>query len=97
MLADRIRVIAEGVGRCEGPVWRPDGTLVVTSMTHGRLYRVAPDGVTALAETGGEPNGLAIGADGSMYVAQAGARDPAHRTPAGIQRVESRRHRRMGH
>jgi gluconolactonase len=84
----QMRVIASGVGRCEGPLLRDDGSLVITSMSEGCLYAVGPDGATVLADTGGDPNGLALGRDGALYVAQSGRREPGERSPGGVQRVD---------
>ena len=57
--------LASGLGFPEGPVWMPDGTVLVVEMKHGRITRVHPDGrKETAAEPGGSPNGLAIGPDG---------------------------------
>jgi gluconolactonase len=85
-MAEQARVIADGLGRCEGPVLQDDGTVVVASMSAGCLYAIGAEGTHVLASTGGEPNGLAVGADGALYVAQAGLRE-GRRFPGGIQRV----------
>lgn len=66
------RVIATGVGFCEGPVWTADGRLVVTSIDHSCLYLIEGGKATILARTGGGPNGLTEGADGTLYVTQNG-------------------------
>ena len=36
-------VVCDGVPFGEGPVWCEDGTLVVTSVAEGALYRVEPN------------------------------------------------------
>lgn len=66
------RVVATGVGFCEGPVWTQDGRLIVTSINHGCLYEVAGGEASVLARTGGGPNGLTEGRDGALYVTQNG-------------------------
>jgi gluconolactonase len=67
------RVVAEGLGFTEGPVWTRDGRLLVTSISHGVIYEIAADGgARVLAETGGGPNGMTEGADGTLYIAQNG-------------------------
>ncbi len=65
-------VVASGIGFCEGPVWTREGRLVVTSIDHGCLYEITKGQAKVLANTGGGPNGLAEGADGTLYVAQNG-------------------------
>ena len=42
-MADRPEMIAQGIGLPEGPVWCEDGTLVVTAVAEGALYRIWPD------------------------------------------------------
>ena len=67
------RVVAEGLGFTEGPVWTRDGRLLVTSIDHGVVYEIDAAGrARVIAETGGGPNGLTEGADGTLYVAQNG-------------------------
>jgi gluconolactonase len=71
------RTIAQGdLGFIEGPVFASDGTLYVTSITKGGIYRVDPDsGETVLfADTDGGGNGATADDRGGMYVAQNGGR-----------------------
>lgn len=69
--------VVRGIGFTEGPLWMPDGTLLVTSMSRGLLYRLrlddSSDPVVATYETGGGPNGLALHPDGSVVIAQNGS------------------------
>ncbi|TAK53740.1 MAG: SMP-30/gluconolactonase/LRE family protein [Gammaproteobacteria bacterium] len=68
------RVIAEGLAGPEGPVALADGSVLVCEMAAGRVTRVLPDGRKVVAaETGGTPNGAAIGPDGWCYVCNRGA------------------------
>jgi gluconolactonase len=68
-----VDVIADGLGFTEGPVWLPDGRVALTSISHGCVYIADPSGgPLERIDTGGGPNGLARGDDGTLYVAQNG-------------------------
>lgn len=60
--------VTDGLRFPEGPVWMPDGSIVLVEIEPGRVTRVYPDGrKETVAEPGGGPNGLAIGPDGMLY------------------------------
>ncbi len=66
-MADFITV-ADGLRFPEGPVWLPDGSIVLVEIAAGRITRIAADGSRSVVATpGGGPNGLAIGPDGALY------------------------------
>lgn len=68
-----IREIASGLRFPEGPIAMPDGSVLLVEIAAGRLSRVGPDGsVSSVAETGGGPNGAAIGPDGRCYLCNNG-------------------------
>lgn len=98
-----IELVCEGLQFPEGPIAMADGSVLLTELKRRTLTRVKPDGSTeVVAETGGGPNGAAIGPDGAIYVANNGGSfewreaggltvpgpTPASHTGGYIQRVE---------
>lgn len=68
-----IELVAEELRFPEGPVAMNDGSVIFTEIAGQRLTRLTPDGKTeTVAETGGGPNGAAVGPDGAMYVTNNG-------------------------
>ncbi|MFM8237431.1 MAG: SMP-30/gluconolactonase/LRE family protein, partial [Actinomycetota bacterium] len=73
MANPEITEITDGLRFPEGPVARPDGSVIVVELAAGTITRVAPDGTkSTVAEPGGSPNGAAIGPDGALYVCNSG-------------------------
>ena len=70
-------LIAEDISMPEGPVWCDDGTLVVTSVAEGALYRIWPEErrKQKIADTAGGANGAAPASDGGFIVTQNGGID----------------------
>ena len=85
--------MAEGLGFTEGPVLLPDGRVAVTSISHGCVYLVdISGGDTERIDTGGGPNGLAVGSDGALYVAQnGGVFGASGMAEPGVQVIRDRR------
>lgn len=81
-------VVAEDTGLGEGPVWCPDGTLVVTSVDRGVLYRidVQTGSKELVADTAGSPNAAQLAADGGFIVTQAGGHDLSPYAPGAADR-----------
>ena len=96
-----LREVASGLGFPEGPIARDDGSVILVEIKRGTLSRVSPDGrVEVIAETGGGPNGAAIGPDDHVWVCNNGGfewhqvggltlpgNQPADYTGGSIQRV----------
>jgi gluconolactonase len=95
--------LASGLFFPEGPVWLPDGTVLVTQLGGACVTAVAPDGTQrTVSDNGGSPNGNAIGPDGALYVCNSGGWDfhdmmglkvpatelPAHHSGGRIERVD---------
>ena len=71
-----MEVMAQGLRFPEGPVARPDGSVILVEIERGTLTRVGPDGsVDVVAECGGGPNGAAFGPDGRIWLCNNGGRD----------------------
>ena len=67
------RTITEGLQFPEGPVALADGSVLLVEIAAGTLTRVVPDGTKSVAaNTGGGPNGAAVGPDGKCYVCNNG-------------------------
>jgi gluconolactonase len=68
-----LTVLATGLQFPEGPVSAADGSVFLVEIARGTVTRVTPTGgVEVFAETGGGPNGLAVGPDGAFYVCNNG-------------------------
>ncbi|HEX4893304.1 MAG TPA: SMP-30/gluconolactonase/LRE family protein [Hyphomicrobiaceae bacterium] len=80
-----IREIASGLLFPEGPIAMPDGSILLVEIARGTLSRVDAKGkVTVVAETGGGPNGAAIGPDGACYITNNGGFEWV-KTPDGMR------------
>ncbi|UFN49162.1 SMP-30/gluconolactonase/LRE family protein [Roseomonas sp. OT10] len=68
-----MKILADGLRFPEGPVAMPDGSVALVEIEARRITRVAPDGGTStIAAVPGGPNGLALGADGLLFLCNNG-------------------------
>lgn len=69
----QFETVTDGLVFPEGPVAMRDGSVLIVDSGAGTLLRVEPGGrQEVLAETGGAPNGVAIGPDGAAYLCNNG-------------------------
>jgi gluconolactonase len=69
----QFEVLAEDLVFPEGPVAMPDGSVILVESGAGRLTRCWGAGrKEVVSETGGGPNGAALGPDGALYVCNNG-------------------------
>jgi gluconolactonase len=68
-----IELVAEDLLFPEGPIAMADGSVILTEIKGQRLTRIHPDGrKETVVETGGGPNGAAIGPDGAIWITNNG-------------------------
>ena len=68
-----MKVVTDKLRFPEGPIAMPDGSVLVVEIERQTLSRVDPNGyIEVIAETGGGPNGAAIGPDGKCYICNNG-------------------------
>jgi gluconolactonase len=65
-------VLSDRVGFCEGPVFSRDGSIIITSLSDGCLYRTENGTTKEFVMLGGGPNGAVEAADARLYIAQSG-------------------------
>ncbi len=76
MTAFDATLIAGGLFFPEGPVALPGGDILVCELPTANLVRISMEGTTTIvAHTGGGPNGLAMGYDGRIWVANNGGNE----------------------
>jgi gluconolactonase len=72
-MAIEFSTIATGLAFPEGPIYMPDGSIVIVELAGGIVSRIDRSGrKTIIAEPGGSPNGAAMGPGGFLYVCNSG-------------------------
>jgi gluconolactonase len=67
-----MELVAEGLAFPEGPVVMADGSVIVVEIHSGCVTRCWDGRKEVICETGGGPNGAAIGPDGALYICNNG-------------------------
>src|SRR5882672_9262058 len=89
------KILAEGLGFPEGPVWLGPERVAFTQIRGQCLSLWERGNVSRIARTGGGANGATLGPDGALYVANNGGLSMGHdgkwmapdAIPGRIQRV----------
>jgi gluconolactonase len=66
------QVVAMGLRFPEGPLCMKNGDIWFVEVESGNLTRLEPDGTLVRIKIGGGPNGLALGPDGKIFIANNG-------------------------
>lgn len=75
MLAPTVH--AEGHGFTEGPAVLPDGSIAFVDMINQTIWHHRDGETVRLARVAGSPNGMRLGADGALYIANNGGFSPS--------------------
>jgi sugar lactone lactonase YvrE len=73
-----------GLGFPEGPVALPDGAIAFVDLLHQNLRRFRDGEVSEICTLRGSPNGMRLGPDGALYVANNGGL-----APVSLERIEA--------
>ena len=83
---DVTRTLASSLGNPHGIAVTDGGKVLVSDTGNGRVLRIDPQtGATATLIRTAEPRGIAVAADGSLYLVEAGAKRVGHYSAAGAR------------
>lgn len=69
----KLAIVAIGLSFPEGPVWMPDGSVIIVEIAAGCVSRIGPDGRRhVIVAPAGSSNGAAIDTDGHLYICNSG-------------------------
>jgi sugar lactone lactonase YvrE len=80
----RYAVHAEGLGFLEGPAVLPDGSVAFVDVLRQKVMRYEDGEVKTIAEVAGAPNGMRLGPDKTLYIANNGGIAARHGLPIKI-------------
>ncbi len=76
MASRAFEIHATGLGFPEGPVALPEGTIAFVDLLHGKIRAWKEGETREIATLPGAPNGMCLGPDGMLYVANNGGIAP---------------------
>ena len=80
----RMEIHLRGLGFPEGPVALPDGSIAFVDLLHQKVRRFRDGQASEICTLEGSPNGMRLGADGALYVANNGGL-----APVSVERIQA--------
>ena len=71
-----LEIHADGLGFLEGPVCLPDGSVAFVDLLHQKVRAWSQGAIREICTLPGSPNGMRLGPDGALYVANNGGLSP---------------------
>lgn len=80
----KMEIHLRGLGFPEGPVALPDGSIAFVDLLHQKVRRFRDGKASEICTLQGSPNGMRLGPDGALYVANNGGL-----APVSLERIEA--------